>query len=317
MRGDRRRFLQGTADVAAARPLDAGRRRWLAGLVAIAVAPAAAATAPRPAFDRGRLFRVTRPGRPDSFVFGTIHLADPRVSEVPPAVSAALARSRTLALEIAPVQVVETELDELEVLENGRRLEPLIGAHAYEELRYRLLPTGTPERVVARLKPWAAWLRLSLRSPLSDERSLEENLLAQARQRRMSWMSLESVEEQVAAFDTIPLDAQVALLKHALLHRDSQAAAAEQAIAAWLPGDLAAVAGVPDDMARRFPELKPHYAALVRHLVVDRTALLHHRLFMPLRSGSVLAAVGASHLPGRDGLLAMLVADGYRVDRIG
>jgi uncharacterized protein YbaP (TraB family) len=62
--------------------------------------------------------------------------------------------------------------------------------------------------------------------------------------------------------------------------------------------------------------MPPHYAALRRHIIEGRTALIHHRLFMPMRAGGVLVAVGALHLYGDAGLLKMLAEDGYRVTRV-
>jgi uncharacterized protein YbaP (TraB family) len=41
-----------------------------------------------------------------------------------------------------------------------------------------------------------------------------------------------------------------------------------------------------------------------------------HRLHLPLARGRVFVAVGALHLHGRDGLLALIRRQGYRVTRV-
>ena len=297
------------------------RRAAIAHLVVLAwgaiLVPATEGAEPsKAAFAEGRLWRIAKPGVGDSYAFGTIHVADSRVSAIPDAVGDAIARTGTLAMELPPVEVVEAQLFELEQQDDGGRLEPLIGPDAFDLVRRELALNGTPERVVERLKPWAAMMRLTWGRPRGDTRSLDENLLMVARERRMRLISLESVDEQIAAFDAIPLDAQVALLRNALAHRDALEGATEPAIEAWQRGDLAALARMPERIGGQFPGMAPHYAQLTRHLVEDRTVLMHHRLFLPLRSGRVFVAVGALHLYGDRGLLAMLVRDGYRVTRV-
>ena len=51
-------------------------------------------------FAHGTLFRVSREGIPPSYVFGTLHLSDPRVVSFRRAVITALDRSKTVALEL-------------------------------------------------------------------------------------------------------------------------------------------------------------------------------------------------------------------------
>jgi uncharacterized protein YbaP (TraB family) len=132
----------------------------------------------------------------------------------------------------------------------------------------------------------------------------------------MRMTSLELVDEQIAAFDAVPVDSQVAMLKHALAHRDALAAMVEPTIDAWLRGDLAALAKLPEQAGRQFPGMALHYRAFAKHVIDGRTALMHYRLFMPLREGRVFTAVGATHLYGKKGLLAMIQQDGYRVTKV-
>ena len=129
-------------------------------------------------------------------------------------------------------------------------------------------------------------------------------------------IGLESLEEQVAAFDAIPSDTQLALLQHAVDHRDELDAEVEPTLRAWLDRDLASLSRITVSMGKGDPELARHYAVLTRHIIDGRSALMAHRLFLPLRRGRVFVAVGALHLPGKQGLLELLKAQGYRVQRV-
>ena len=80
--------------------------------------------------------------------------------------------------------------------------------------------------------------------------------------------------------------------------------------------DVAAIVRIGEGIEREFPELARHHRDLVKHIIHDRTAVMHYRLFVPLRAGGVFVAMGASHLSGPRGLLALLRQDGYRVTRI-
>jgi uncharacterized protein YbaP (TraB family) len=62
--------------------------------------------------------------------------------------------------------------------------------------------------------------------------------------------------------------------------------------------------------------MAPHFAQLTKYLVEGLSALMAHRLFLPLREGRVFVAVGALHLYGAKGLLALIREQGYSVHRI-
>jgi uncharacterized protein YbaP (TraB family) len=89
-------------------PID--RRRALLVLITGAFALPAAAGSVRKSpnrFARGLLWRVARPGVAPSYVFGTIHLADPRVLDFPEPVTLAL--SRSLKLRIDALEGIEKQ----------------------------------------------------------------------------------------------------------------------------------------------------------------------------------------------------------------
>jgi uncharacterized protein YbaP (TraB family) len=132
----------------------------------------------------------------------------------------------------------------------------------------------------------------------------------------MTILGLEDLDEQVAALDGIPMPTQVAVVKHTLDHLQEIEAQGEPVIRAWLARDLVALANINAKIAGQDADLARHYAVLTRALVENRSVLMAHRLFLPLARGGVFVAVGALHLYGRKGLLALLSAQGYRVQRV-
>jgi hypothetical protein len=284
-------------------------------LAAIVFAFWATASASEP-FTQGLLWRLDKPGVPTSWVFGTLHSNDPRVTTLPDPVARAFARARTFALEIYWSDLQDEQFYEAMQFDDGRRLTTLIGAELYARVRQELGNAAPPEPALARSKPWAALLRVAAARGTSDAPTLDRSLFFAARERRMTIVGLELLDEQVAAFDTIPVATQIALLRHTLEHRAELEAQVEPTVRAWLRRDLAALARIDRAAGGNDPEIRRHYAVLTQQLVVNRSVLMAHRLFLPLRHGNVFVAVGALHLYGTHGLLELLQAQGYRVRRV-
>src|SRR4030095_8856162 len=105
-------------------PLARASCTLLAALALVACAPEGIAASPAD-YSKGRLWRIAKPGVPDSFVFGTIHVADARAASIPEPVAKAMAKGRLLAMEIAPAEAAANMYGDLELLDDGARLEPL------------------------------------------------------------------------------------------------------------------------------------------------------------------------------------------------
>ena len=293
-----------------------GQGKWSALLFAIVfLVDPGMPRAGSQSYSEGLLWRVSRPGIADSFVLGTIHIADPRIT-ISQSINDALAQSRTLATELPSAALTAEEWAELEELDNAQQLDMLLQPGTFAEVCSQLSAQGIPATVVARLKPWAAMIKLSRTRGGAEPPPLDVQILSSAKIRRMRVESIESTEEQASSFDSIPLDSQVALLTHVLADRDALAAGVEVTVRAWLRKDLETLAQFATRAEQRFPGMGIHYEQLAKYVVRSRTSVMHHRLFMPLRAGRVFVAIGAMHLYGIDGMLRMLEDDGYRIQRM-
>jgi len=130
----------------------------LAGVVAVTLGLACSALAepaaqPSVAFDRGRLFRIDRPGLAPSYVYGTLHSNDPRVVALPPAVVSALAASRAAAFESLLLEADVATFLAAAHYEDGRRLGDHIDPVTLERVRATLGLDGNDRLLIERAKP--------------------------------------------------------------------------------------------------------------------------------------------------------------------
>lgn len=190
-----------------------------------------------------------------------------------------------------------------------------IDAATLVRVRAALGPEAPAAAALDRTKPWAVLLMLA-QSRERSSASLDGVLQAEARARGFRMLALELPEEQVASLDAIPIASQLALLRWALDTQAARSAELEATTQAWLAGDLVGLWRLALEPAGRDRALMPHFRALLQHLVTDRNLLMAHRLHLPLTHGRVFVAVGALHLYGSRGLLALIARQGYRVTRV-
>jgi uncharacterized protein len=287
------------------------RRAFL--LAGLALSLPALAQAKR--FNRGLLWRVRKAGAPPSHVFGTIHVGDARLADLPPQVRAALGSAQSLMLEFLPNPYTRERFLEAAMYQDGRTLEREIGAADFERVLEHLKPIGLAREFVNKMKPWG--VLINLRST-GDAEALppDSQLLRLAGERRLPLRQIENVEEQIFTFDELAMESQVALLRHSLAHREELLALAERTLQAYLERDLARIWRLREDFIRRYPGVAAHQAAMTKRVVLDRNVVMAFRMQRELRRGNAFVAVGALHLYGEKGVLALLESDGYRAARV-
>ena len=273
-------------------------------------AQALAAALPSTGPAHGLLWKIGGTDSPTSYLFGTMHSEDPGVIKLAPAVERAFTGSRQVILEVKldPDALVAGSTAML--MTDGRRLSQIVGNPLFERTVTALQSRGIPEPVAEIMKPWAAATALSMPAPVTGQ-VLDAVLYQRAQQAGKPIHGLETVAEQLAVFDGLPLDDQVALLRDAVEQfADSDAMQAElladykrQDLAAMMAVNEAAMASGDQHLAREFQ----------RRLIVDRNQRMAERMEPWLKQGGAFIAVGALHLPGEQGLIRLLRQRGYSV----
>ena len=269
-------------------------------------------------YGQGLLWRVQKDGGPASYLHGTIHSTDPRLRRLPPEIDRAIGEARTLAFELLENPEGAAKLSRAMQLPRGQSLETILGPQLFRRTAEAVAPLGVPAEGLQTFKPWALSVflvfppievvRLALGEPAYDVW-----LQAEGRRRGKTLLALETYDEQIAAFDGMSQDEQVAMVQDMLADHDNIEAHFNRLFRAYLKGDIAVlmaeandITGVSDPAAAE---------RLKQRLIDDRNRVMAARILPLLRDGGAFVAIGAAHLPGEGGVLARLAERGYSITR--
>jgi len=260
--------------------------------------------------EQGLLWRVEMPQGQVSHLFGTIHSEDERVLALPQPVEQAFAGSGTVLLEMVLSPEVQLQMAQAIMLPPGQQLGELLPAGLHARSLAAMAERGYPEAVTARLRPWAIILTLNMPPPMSGQ-FLDKVLHDRARASGKEVVGLESVEEQLSVFRALSREDQYELLRQTL--RDFRELPQMMAAMtdAWLRRDLSALAALNERSMQGLPAgVEERFG---RSLIEERNLRMAQRSLPHLEKGGAFIAVGALHLVGEEGVVALLRARGMKV----
>jgi len=263
--------------------------------------------------EQGILWRIEGAAAQPSYLLGTIHSDDARVTALPAPIAQRFQQADSFSGEIDMDLPSLMQASQATLLNEGESLQQLLDPALYQQTVKLLAPYGMPELMVQRMKPWAAAATLSLPRPQTGL-FLDMLLYTQAAAQGKRVYGLETVSEQVGAMEAMPRDLQIAMLRDAIAQRDQLDHIIEQLITAYLQRDLRKLEAI-SDMAMQQGDAR--VAQLFNsEVVVNRNRRMLERMQPRLREGNAFIAVGALHLPGEEGLLTQLRKRGYRVSPV-
>ena len=261
------------------------------------------------------LFRAVGPKGATVYLLGSVHLLTAEAGQLPSVVDSAFARSKTVAFETSLDTAMLNAQDLLGRAQysGGATLRSSLTAPAIARLDTILQGYGMTVDQMNGFRPWFVTVILSQlamqRANFQADYGVDIQLNTRAHAAHKSSVGLEPVEYQFGLFDTMsPADQETMVLQSE--PPDSAIAELTRIKDAWVAGDTAAL----DSIVNR---ATPGSARLMDELVTQR-----NRNWLPKieaflgGTDDVLVVVGAAHLVGKQGLIEMLRARGYRVEQL-
>lgn len=266
-----------------------------------------------------------------SYLYGTFHTSDARMFNFRDSVLPALLACDIAAFELqmdsmstetlrrlyAPDSVIDLRDyltdEEFELLDQRiREGTGLPGeAHRYTDPAFLLVVLDQPEELTfdesaTEESPEENPFRRGATWQLPKETFLDAWLFRTARLEGKEVIGLETIDEQIAVVDTLPLQEQVRMLVETItVDGDNRISLSNRMMEVYQAEDL-------NRMLAFFDE-EPMSPGVLYKLLDERNHTMAGRLEKLMRRGSVFAAVGAGHLPGEDGLIRLLRRMGFTV----
>ncbi|KFB08771.1 TraB/GumN family protein [Nitratireductor basaltis] len=274
----------------------------------------------------GLLWKVEADGVAPSWLFGTMHVTDPRVLDLPDAAKAAFSEAETIVIETTDVldrkamMAAMAQQPELMMFTGSEKLTDHLDDRQQAGLKSALEDRGIPLQTVIKMKPW---MLVSMASLPSCEMQRQEQgalvldalLAANAKKEGKAVAGLETMVDQFEAMASLPMEFHIEGLLSTLALGDRIDDVIETMIILYTEGETGMFWPMMDTVMPGDDE-SAGYATFEEVMVNKRNRSMSETASAFINDGGAFIAVGALHLPGEDGLVALLQERGYRVSPV-
>jgi uncharacterized protein len=281
------------------------------------VGTAMAQTAPAVTEDADPALWVVKDADTTIYLFGTVHMLKPGLGWFDEAVKEAFDKSDTLQIEVLlpedQGEMVSRTLP-FAIDQTGTPLTSLLGEQQRTAYESAMTKFGLPVAQFDMFEPWFSGLTLAAIALTAEgydpNQGSEKILTTAAKAAGKPIAGLETLEEQMGFFDTLPRDAQVKFLNDTVAQLPTATGEFADVLLAWKQGN-------PDELGVRMNRSMFGAEVLADTLLFKRNerwaSWIKSRLAEP---GTVFMAVGAGHLAGEKSVQDYLTKHGLTAERI-
>ena len=262
-------------------------------------------------YGEGLLWQISAQNGNHAHIFGTMHSQDRLVTSVPPPVRLALVKSREFVMEVELDQHANEVFNQAIYFSDDTQLKNLVNDEIYSWLENNIGNYGIQKDDLSRLKPWAAFTLVGRPRPVHGP-TQDIVLMQLAESANIKITALETMSELVSALDGISMEDQIIILNDTVCNHGEIIRQTRDLVYMYINRDVAGIV---------LQNEQPHYDEAVfdrymQQLVYDRNMRMVQKIETIMQQNNAFIAVGASHLPGKRGILKMLEQRGYSITRV-
>jgi uncharacterized protein YbaP (TraB family) len=252
------------------------------------------------------------------YLQGSLHLLKSSDYPLNPVIEKAFADSRILVLEADPGKMNTPENQQLlmqkGMLPQGDSLEKHLDAKTFEMVGKATAELGLDIAMFQPFKPWMFSMILTVsalqRHGFSTEYGIDTYFYNKAINEAKPVIALETIEYQLELFDNFSSILQNDLIQQTLKDLENIKEKVDEIIQAWSTGDASGLDAFLFDSFKEYPGI---YNAVITKR--NMNWMSHIESFMKQKENHMII-VGAGHLVGENGLVALLKKKGYKPEQL-
>ena len=264
---------------------------------------------PLSAHENSIFWKLISPSGTESYLYGTIHTDDNRVSDINKKIIDALKSSQIFLME-----TMEISNPNLLLMSN---IDYSLYFNESDIDKIKLLAdfhTMSFEKVL-KMKPWLLAVIFDSPRPITPF-NLDNLLRTKARDLGLKIKGLETSEEHFQVLDNFSVEEQVNFLKKVLdKSLEQKEEDYERLMAAYLHQDLSNIIAINERLTSQLVS-KSMWIKVKEKILINRNKVFFNRVHELSENNRLFIAVGASHLGGSNGLLKQFELAGYKLNAL-
>lgn len=252
------------------------------------------------------------------YLQGSVHCLKVENYPLDAAIENAFSKSQVLVLEVDMKEMHSPQAAQLmlskAMLPGEETLDKVLDAETYALAGTKCAEAGLPIAMLNKFKPWFFSMTLAMTKMqalgFDPKHGLDTYFYNKAEADQKKVIGLETVEFQINLFDLLAGSDQKDLVKQTIKDLDILEQEMTAIVKAWAEGDTEQI---EQTMLKSFKE----YPQLYKKFITDRNVDWSKRIDSLLKQPEThMMVVGAAHLPGKQGLLALLKQKGYSIEQL-
>ncbi|MFK7757494.1 MAG: TraB/GumN family protein [Flavobacteriales bacterium] len=247
----------------------------------------------------------------NSYLYGTIHVGDARVFDYGEPLKEAIKEVDAVYGEIDMTDIA-AQMKAMSRMMMDKNLPDMVSEKEYALIQEQA--KGNPvSMMMNRIKPFFTMAELTrVLIPSDSATVLDMHLQQLALSLGKEVGGIETLDEQLDAVDKISLEDQVKMLVEFCEEFEEQKADLMSLLDMYLARDLNGMW----KLSKESMDEGDYGKDFEMSLLTDRNTVMVERLMKKMPDHSLVFAVGTLHLPGEDGLIDLLRAEGYTVEAV-